>query len=45
MKRARLRNAYLKNGMKQLKLLTIVTETFVLVFLGNRKGLILKTLM
>ena len=43
MKRARLRNVYLK--LKQLKQLTIINETFVLAFLGNRKGLILKTLM
>ena len=39
MKRARLRNVYLKNELKQLKQLTIINETFVLVFLGNRKGL------
>ena len=45
MRRARLRNAYLKNELKQLKQLTIINKTFVLVFLGNRKGLILKTLM
>ena len=45
MKRARLRNVYLKNELKQLKQFTIINETFVLVFLGNRKGLILKTLM
>ena len=45
MKRARLRNVYLKNELKQLKQLTIINETFVLAFLGNRKGLILKTLM
>ena len=44
MKRARLRNVYLKNELKQLKQLTIINETFVLVFLGNRKGLILKSL-
>ena len=42
MKKARLRNVYLKNELKQL---TITSETFMLVFLGNRKGLILKTLM
>ena len=42
MKNARLRNVYLKNELKQL---TITSETFMLVFLGNRKGLILKTLM
>ena len=42
MKRARLRNVY---ELKQLKQLTITNETFVLVFLGYRKGLILKTLM
>ena len=40
MKRARLRNLSYKNELKQLKQLT-----FVLVFLGNRKGLILKILM
>ena len=45
MKRARLRNVYLKNELKQLKQLTIINETFVLAFLGNRKDLILKTLM
>ena len=45
MKRARLRNVYLKNELKQLKQLTIINETFVLVFLGNRKGLISKVLM
>ena len=44
MKRARLRNVYLKNELKQLKQLTIINETFVLAFLGNRKGLISKTL-
>ena len=44
MKRARLRNVYLKNELKQLKHLTIIDETFVLAFLGNR-GLILKTFM
>ena len=44
MKRARLRNVYLKNELKQLKQFTIINETFVLVFLGNRKGLILKSL-
>ena len=45
MKRARLRNVYLKNELKKLKQVTIVNKTFVLAFLGNRKGLILKTLM
>ena len=45
MKRARLRNVNLKNELEQLKQLTIINETFVLVFLGNRKGLILKILM
>ena len=45
MKRARLRNAYLKKQTEQLKQLTIISETFVLVFLGNQKGLILETLM
>ena len=34
-----------KNELKQLKQLTIISETFVLVFLGNRKGSILKNLM
>ena len=34
-----------KSELKQLKELTTIDETFVLVFLGNRKGLILKTLM
>ena len=46
MKRARLRNVCLKeHKLKQLNQLTIINETFVLAFLGNRKGLILKTLM
>ena len=46
MKRKKLRNVYLKkNELKQLKQLTFINETFVLAFLGNRKGLILKTLM
>ena len=45
MKRERLRNVNLKNELEQLKQLTIINETFVLVFLGNRKGLILKILM
>ena len=45
MKTASLRNVYLKNELKQPKQLTIINETFVLVFLRNRKGLILKTLM
>ena len=45
MKRARLRNVYLKSELKQLKQLTSINETFALAFLGNRKGLILKTLM
>ena len=45
MKRARLRNVYLKNELQQLNQLTIINETFVLVFLGNQKGLILKTLI
>ena len=45
MNRARLRNVYLKNKLEQLKQLTIIKETFVLVFLGNRKGLILNNLM
>ena len=44
-KRARLRKAYLKNELKQIKRLIIISETFVLVLLGTRKGLILKTLM
>ena len=34
-----------KNKLKQLKQQTIINETFVLVFLGNREGLIMKTLM
>ena len=45
MKRARLRNVYLKNELQQPNQLTIINETFVLVFLGNQKGLILKTLI
>ena len=45
MKRARLRKDYLKIQLKQLKLLVIINETFVLVVLGNQKGLILQTLM
>ena len=44
-KRARLRNLSYKNELKQLKQLAIINKTFVLVFLGNRKGLILKILM
>ena len=44
MKRARLRNVYVKNEQEQLKQLTII-NTFVLVFLGNRKGRFLKILM
>ena len=40
MKKARLRNAYLKKRTE-----AIISKTFVLVFSGNRKGLILKTLM
>ena len=43
MKRARLKNVYLKNELNQLKQLTIINETFLLAFLGNRKALILKT--
>ena len=35
MKRARLRNVYIKNELKQLKQLTIINETFALAFLGN----------
>ena len=35
---ARLRNVYLKKR-------TVINETFVVAFLGNRKGLISKTLM
>ena len=38
MKRARLRNVYLKSELKQLKQLTIINKTFVLVFLGNPKS-------
>ena len=45
MKRARIRNAYLEKRTGATKRLTVINETFVLVFLGNRKGLILKTLM
>ena len=45
MKRARIRNAYLERRLEQQKKLTMINETFVLVFLGNRKGLILKILM
>ena len=33
-----------KNKLKQLKQLTVISEMFVLVFFGTRKGLILKTL-
>ena len=32
MKRARLRNVYIKNELKQLKQLTIINETFALAF-------------
>ena len=40
-----LRNFYFKkNELEQLKQRTIINETFVLVFLGNPKGL-LKTLI
>ena len=35
----------LKNELEQLKQLAIISETFLLVFLGIWKGLILKTLM
>ena len=45
MKKARLRNVYLKNELKQLKQLTFINEIFELVFLGKRKGLILKTVI
>ena len=45
MKRARLKHLLKKTELKPLKQLTIINETFVLVFLGNRKGLILKALM
>ena len=45
MKRVRLRKVYLKNELKQQKQLIIINETFVLVFLRNRKGFILKTLI
>ena len=45
MKRARIRNAFLERRLEQQKKLTMINETFVLVFLGNRKGLILKILM
>ena len=34
-----------KSELKQLKQLKTIDETFMLVFLGNRKGRILKTLM
>ena len=44
MKRARLRNAYLKKRTEATKQLTIINEKFVLAFSGNRKGLILKAL-
>ena len=45
MKRVRLRKVYLKKELKQPKQLIIISETFVLVFLRNRKGFILKTLI
>ena len=34
-----------KSELKQLKQLKTIDETFMLVFLGNRKDRILKTLM
>ena len=43
MKRARLRKVYLKKRTEATK--AAYSETFVLAFLGNREGLILKTLM